>query len=397
MIAQNLQEVFIVSAVRTPIASFRSTFSTLSSIELGSIASCAAIKRANINSDIIEEVITGSVLTAGVGQNVSRQIALKSGVPEYRNAFTVNKVCSSSLKAMHLATQSLMLGTRDVVLVVGVESMSQTPFYLARGENGYGDVKLVDGIQRDGICDALLNQPMGLCAEKTAKDYGFTREDQDNYALKSYERAEKAWTNREFAAEVVEVNVRQRKGSPDLVIKEDEEYKRLIKEKVSILAPAFLKDGTGTITAANASSLNDGAAAIVLASKIGLEQNSTLKPIAKIVAFAESGRLPIDFTIAPVDAVKLLLKQSNMSKDEIARWEVNEAFSVTALAFIQSLDLDPAKVNARGGAIALGHPIGCSGARVVVTLLHQLTAGEYGIAAICNGGGEATAVLIQKM
>nr|CAD2181554.1 unnamed protein product [Meloidogyne enterolobii] len=353
MIAQNLQ-VFIVSAVRTPIASFRSTFSTLSSIELGSIASCAAIKRANINSDIIEEVITGSVLTAGVGQNVSRQIALKSGVPEYRNAFTVNKVCSSSLKAMHLATQSLMLGTRDVVLVVGVESMSQTPFYLARGENGYGDVKLVDGIQRDGICDALLNQPMGLCAEKTAKDYGFTREDQDNYALKSYERAEKAWTNREFAAEVVEVNVRQRKGSPDLVIKEDEEYKRLIKEKVSILAPAFLKDGTGTITAANASSLNDGAAAIVLASKVGLTQNSTLKPIAKIVAFAESGRLPIDFTIAPVDAVKLLLKQSNMSKDEIARWEVNEAFSVTALAFIQSLDLDPAKVNARGGPLPWG-------------------------------------------
>uniref|UniRef100_A0A915P7M4 Acetyl-CoA acetyltransferase n=1 Tax=Meloidogyne floridensis TaxID=298350 RepID=A0A915P7M4_9BILA len=238
---------------------------------------------------------------------------------------------------------------------------------------------------------------MGLCAEKTAKDYGFTREDQDNYALKSYELAEKAWTNREFAAEVVEVNVRQRKGSPDLVIKEDEEYKRLIKEKVSILAPAFLKDGTGTITAANASSLNDGAAAIVLASKIGLTQNSTLKPIAKIVAFAESARLPIDFTIAPVDAVKLLLKQSNMSKDEIARWEVNEAFSVTALAFIQSLDLDPAKVNARGGAVALGHPIGCSGARIVVTLLHQLTAGEYGIAAICNGGGEATAVLIQKM
>uniref|UniRef100_A0A915PEH6 Acetyl-CoA acetyltransferase n=1 Tax=Meloidogyne floridensis TaxID=298350 RepID=A0A915PEH6_9BILA len=380
MIAQNLQEVFIVSAVRTPIASFRSSFSTLSSIELGSVASCAAIKRANINSDIIEEVITGSVLTAGVGQNVSRQIALKSGVPEYRNAFTVNKVCSSSLKAMHLATQSLMLGTRDVVLVVGVESMSQTPFYLARGENGYGDVKL-DGIQRDGICDALLNQPMGLCAEKTAKDYGFTREDQDNYALKSYERAERAWTNSEFSAEVIEVNVRQRKGSPDLVVKEDEEYKRLIKEKVSILAPAFLKDGTGTITAANASSLNDGAAAIVLASKIGLAQNSTLKPIAKIVAFAESARLPVDFTIAPVDAVKLLLKQSNMSKDEIARWEVNEAFSVTALAFIQSLDLDPAKVNARGGAVALGHPIGCSGARIVVTLLHQLTAGEYGIAA----------------
>ncbi|CAK5029706.1 unnamed protein product [Meloidogyne enterolobii] len=396
MIAQNLQ-VFIVSAVRTPIASFRSSFSTLSSIELGSVASCAAIKRANINSDIIEEVITGSVLTAGVGQNVSRQIALKSGVPEYRNAFTVNKVCSSSLKAMHLATQSLMLGTRDVALVVGVESMSQTPFYLARGENGYGDVKLVDGIQRDGICDALLNQPMGLCAEKTAKDYGFSREDQDNYALKSYERAEKAWMNREFAAEVVEVNVRQRKGSPDLVVKEDEEYKRLIKEKVSILAPAFLKDGTGTITAANASSLNDGAAAIVLASKVGLTQNSTLKPIAKIVAFAESARLPVDFTIAPVDAVKLLLKQSNMSKDEIARWEVNEAFSVTALAFIQSLDLDPSKVNSRGGAVALGHPIGCSGARIVVTLLHQLTAGEYGIAAICNGGGEATAVLIQKM
>ena len=392
MAAQNFQDVYIISAVRTPIAAFRSSFASLSSIDLGAVAASAALNRAGIAPEQVEETITGSVLTAGFGQNVSRQIALKSGIPENRNAFTVNKVCSSSLKALIIGTQTVMLGQRGTVLIVGVESMSQTPFYLARGENSYGDIKLVDGIQRDGITDALLNQPMGLCAEKTVKDYGFTREQQDKYALTSYERAAKAWASGEFSAEVVPVSVRQRRG-PDVVVAEDEEYKRVVKEKVPTLAPAFVKDGSGTITAANASSLNDGAAAILLAS--GKAANSSQK-LAKVVAFAESARAPVDFTVAPVDAVQQMLEQSKIGKEQIARWEVNEAFSITAMAFIQALGLDPAKVNARGGAVALGHPIGCSGARIVVTLLHQLKSGEFGVAAICNGGGEATALLIQK-
>jgi len=382
-----------VSACRTPIASFRSSFSTLSVVDLGAIAAKEAIKRAGISPEAIEETVTGAVLTAGCGQNVSRQIALKAGVPETRSAFTVNKVCSSSLKALMLATQSIQLGCRHVTMVVGSESMSQTPFYMARMDPGYGDVKLVDGIPRDGISDAILNEPMGLCAEKTVKDYGFTREVQDEYALRSYERAAHSWENGDFKEEVVPVSVKQKRGA-DVVVAQDEEYKRLLKEKVPTLQPAFIK-GTGTITAANASSLNDGAAALVVMSG-SQAKKAGARPLAKVVAYAESARAPVDFTIAPVDAVKQMLASAHVTKEQIAKWEVNEAFSVTALAFIKDLSLDPQRVNARGGAVALGHPIGCSGARIVVTLVHQLKSGELGVAAICNGGGEATAILVEK-
>lgn len=394
MTALKLEDVYIVSAVRTPIASFRSSFATLSASDLGSIVASAALKKAGINPEQIEETITGCVLTAGLGQNVSRQIALKSGVPENRNAFTVNKVCSSSLKALILGTQTIMLGQRELLLIVGVESMSQAPFYLARGENNYGDIKLLDSIQCDGISDAMLNEPMGLCAEKTVKDYGFTREQQDSYAITSYERVAQAWANGDFQDEIVEVSLKQRRG-PNITVKEDEEYKRLVKEKIPTLTPSFLKDGTGTITAANASSLNDGASALLIASGANVKSKNLIS-LAKIIAYAEAGRAPVDFTIAPVDAVKLLLERTKISKNSVARWEINEAFSVTVLAFIRELGLNPSQVNARGGAVALGHPIGCSGARIVVTLLHQLKPDEYGIAAICNGGGEATAILIQR-
>uniref|UniRef100_A0A183BMR3 Acetyl-CoA acetyltransferase n=1 Tax=Globodera pallida TaxID=36090 RepID=A0A183BMR3_GLOPA len=387
-----LQDVFILSAVRTPIASFRSSFASLSAVELGTVAATEAIQRAGIKPDQVDETVTGCVLTAGAGQNVSRQIALKSGVPEARQAYTVNKVCSSSLKALLLGAQSVQLGQRTVVLVVGVESMSQAPFYLARGDNNYGDIKLLDAIQRDGISDALLNQPMGLCAEKTVAEFGFTREQQDAYALASYARTARAWKDGAFAAEVVPVAVKQRKGGA-VVISEDEEHRRLVPDKVPSLQPAFVKDGTGTITAANASSLNDGAAAIVIAS--GTFPGA--KPLAKVIAYSEAGRAPVDFTVAPVDAAKTLLKVAGITSDRVARWEVNEAFSVTAMAFIQQLGLDPTRVNALGGAVALGHPIGCSGARIVVTLVHQLKPGEFGVAAICNGGGEATAVLVQRV
>jgi len=240
-------------------------------------------------------------------------------------------------------------------MVVGSESMSQAPFYLARSDPGYGDVKLVDGIPRDGISDAILNDPMGLCAEKTVRDYKFTREEQDEYALRSYERTAHSWENGDFKEEVVPVSVKQKRGA-DVVISQDEEYKRLMKEKVPSLQPAFIKNGTGTITAANASSLNDGAAALVVmsgshAKKVGA------KPVAKVVAYTESACAPVDFTIAPVGAVKQLLASAHVTKEQIAKWEVNEAFSVTALAFIKDLGLDPQKVNARGGAVALGHPL----------------------------------------
>jgi len=391
----NVQEVYIVAAVRTPIASFRSSFASLSNVDLGSVVAVEAIKRSGVQAEEVEETVTGAVLTAGCGQNVSRQIALKAGIPDYRLAFTVNKVCSSSLKALILATQSIQLSQRQTVLVVGSESMSQAPFYLARSEHGYGEIKLADSIQRDGISDAILNDPMGLCAEKTCKDYGITRQQQDEYALSSYERVANAWKNGDFKPEVVPVSVKQRRGVPDLVVSEDEEYKRLMREKVPSLPCAFIKDGSGTITAANASSLNDGAAALMVVSG-GQMKSKQLKPLAKVVAYAEAARAPVDFTVAPVDAVKQLLKANGLTKEKIAKWEINEAFSVTALSFIQELGLDRSVVNARGGAVAIGHPIGCSGARIVVSLIHQLKTGEMGVAAICNGGGEATAVLIQK-
>ncbi|CAD5215947.1 unnamed protein product [Bursaphelenchus xylophilus] len=389
------QDVFIASAVRTPVATFRGSFAPLTSVDLGAIAGREALKRAGIAVENVDETVCGSVLTANQGQNVGRQVALKIGIPHEKQAFTVNKVCSSGLKALILATQSVQLGYRDTVLVVGTESMSNTPFYLNRGDHGYGDLKLIDGIQRDGISDAILNDPMGLCAEKSAKEYNCSRQEQDEFALESYSRTAKAWESGDYTAEVVPVNVPQRRGNP-LIVKEDEEYKRLIKEKVPTLPPAFLKDGSGTITAANASSLNDGAASLVVVSK-KIIQGESVKPVAKIVAYAEAGRAPVDFTVAPVNAVEKLLSESGLTKDKISLWEVNEAFSVTALAFIKHFTLDPKTVNARGGAVALGHPIGMSGVRIVVALSHQLKTGQYGVAAICNGGGEATAVLVQKL
>jgi len=389
------KDIFIVSAVRTPIAAFRGSFNALSSVDLGTIVGKEGLKRAGVKPESVEETIAGSVLTAGQGQNVGRQIAIKIGIPDESQAYTVNKVCSSSLKALILATQSIKLGDRNTVLVVGTESMSNSPFYLNRGEHGYGDIKLIDSIQRDGISDAILNDAMGLCAEKTAKEYKCTREEQDAYAIESYNRATESWKNGAFNDEVVPVEIPQRRGSP-VVVKEDEEYKRLLKDKVPTLTPAFLKDGTGTITAANASSLNDGASALVVVSG-QVAKESSLKPLARVVGYAEAGRAPVDFTVAPVNAVEELLKKAGVEKSKVSRWEVNEAFSVTALAFIKHFELDPKTVNARGGAVALGHPIGMSGARIVVTLVHQLKSGEYGVAAICNGGGEATAILIQRL
>ncbi|KAL6736903.1 hypothetical protein Aduo_007205 [Ancylostoma duodenale] len=386
-------QVFILSGVRTPIASFRGSFSTVSAVELAATAARSAIERSGVSSDEIEETFAGCVLSANCGQNVARQVAISVGIPKSSQAVTVNKVCSSSMKALAFAHMSIKTGYRNKVLVAGCENMSQVPFYLSRSEIPYGGTAIIDGLVRDGLEDPTLKLPMGVCAEKSVKDYGISRTSQDEFAIQSYKKASAAWKDGLFAEEVVPVTIKPKRGT-EIVVSEDEEYKKLVEAKVSTLSPVFLKDGSGTVTAANASSLNDGAAAAVVVRGDQIPEGVT--PLAEVVAFSEAGGEPVDFTVAPVWAVQKLLKQANMSVSEIALWEINEAFSVTALAFIKELNLDPTKVNVKGGAVALGHPLGMSGLRIVLSLAHSLPPGAFGIAAICNGGGEAMAVLIRK-
>ncbi|CAD6192187.1 unnamed protein product [Caenorhabditis auriculariae] len=385
------KKVFIVSGVRTPMASFRGSFSKVSAAELGTTAVRAAMERSGLKDSEIEEIIGGCVLSAGQGQNVTRQIALACDFPASVQAVTVNKVCSSSMKALVFAAMSIKCGYRNRIVVVGTENMSQVPFYVPRGELPYGGVTLTDGIAKDGLEDAKEKVPMGVCAEKTAKETQISRAEQDEYAINSYKKAAAAWQTGKFADEVVPVTISQN-GKPGIVVSEDEEFKKLNESKVGSLRTVF--DKNGTITAANASSLNDGAAAAVVVSSESLPQGAT--PLAEVVAFAEAGLPPIDFTLAPVNAVQELLAKSNLSVGDIALWEINEAFSVTVLAFAKELGVDLGRVNVKGGAVALGHPLGMSGIRIVISLAHSLSSGQYGIAAICNGGGEATAVLLRK-
>ncbi|GMR34534.1 hypothetical protein PMAYCL1PPCAC_04729, partial [Pristionchus mayeri] len=382
------KKVFLYSGVRTPIGSFRGSLAGASSVELGATAAREAVKRAGIDASALSEVVVGSVLTAGVGQNVGRQVAIAAGVPQTVPACTINKVCSSSMKALQLAHTAILMGDSAHSLVVGTESMSRVPFYVARGEIPYGGAAMVDGVAKDGLEDAMLHDPMGLCAEKSAKDYGISREESDQYAISSYKKAAEAWTAGKFKNEVIPMSIKGRRGEA-VTVEEDEEYKKLIESKVPSLSPVFLKDGTGTITAANASSLNDGAVAAVISASL------PQPPLAEVVAFAEASGAPVDFTVIPVDAVKKLLEKTGVSVDAISLWEVNEAFSVTALAFIKALGLGASRVNVKGGAVALGHPLGMSGLRVVVSLAHSLERDQLGIAAICNGGGEAVAVLLR--
>ncbi|VDM41482.1 unnamed protein product [Toxocara canis] len=399
------RDVYILSAVRTPIASFRSTLAPLSAVDLGIVVVKEVIDRSKLPASVVEETVVGNVLSAGLGQNIARQISIASGsnlvfcgperIPKTSQCVTVNKVCSSSMKAIIMGAQAIQVGYRNVVVAAGAESMSNAPFYLPRGEIPYGGIQLMDGVQHDGLTDAIENKAMGLCAEKTVKEYEFTREQLDAYAIESYRRAERSWQGKLFEKEVVSVSVPQRRG-PAVVLSEDEEFNRLIVSKVPTLNPAFLKDGSGTITAANASSINDGAAACMLVSgELVLERH--VEPMAKIIGYAEAGVEPVDFTVAPVLAVKQLLSKAGVDAEAIALWEINEAFAVTALAFIKEFRLNSACVNVRGGAVALGHPLGASGARIVVTLLHSLNSGELGVAAICNGGGEASAILVEKL
>ncbi|CAI5442817.1 unnamed protein product [Caenorhabditis angaria] len=387
------KKIFILSGVRTPIASFRGSFANFGAAELGAVAAREAVKRSGVAPAEIEEVIGGCVLAGGLGQNVTRQITLGAGLPVETQAVTINKVCSSSMKALVLAAVEIKAGYRKRVLVVGAENMSQVPFYVQRGEIPYGGLKMVDGIAKDGLEDANEKQPMGLCAEKTVREYGITREQQDAYAIESYKKAANAWKSGQFAQEVIPVTVKGARS--EVVVTEDEEYKKLVESKVSSLRPVFIRDSTGTITAANASSLNDGAVASVVVGEDSIPAG--VQPLAELVAFAEAGREPVDFTVAPVNAVQTLLASTGLQVTDIALWELNEAFSVTALAFIQDLGIDSNLVNVKGGAVAIGHPLGMSGLRIVNSLIYSLAPGQLGIAAICNGGGEATAVLIRKL
>ncbi len=388
--------VYILSAVRTPMGSFLGGLSSISATKLGSIAIKAAVERSGVSVDHIDEVFMGNVLQAGVGQAPARQAALGAGLGQDVPCTTVNKVCASGMKSIMLGAQSILAGDNHVVVVGGMESMSQTPHYVS-GRNGtkFGNITMLDGITKDGLLDVYSNVPMGNCAELCAKEYNITREDQDAFAIESYRRAAAAWDAGKFTDEIVPVPVPQRKGDPVMMAK-DEEFTNVFLDKIPTLRPAFDKEGT--ITAANASTINDGASALVLASE-EMVQKLGLKPLAKIVSYADAAQAPEWFTTAPSIAIPKALDKAGLTTSDVDFWELNEAFSVVGIANTKILGLDPAKVDVNGGAVALGHPLGNSGSRVIVTLLHVLKQnnGKIGGAGICNGGGGASAMIIENI
>ena len=392
-----MKEVVIVSAVRTPIGSFGGSLSTISATKLGSIAIKGAIEKAGIDTNIVDEVFMGNVLQANLGQAPARQSSIFAGLSENVPCTTVNKVCSSGLKSIILASQTIMCGDNDVVVAGGMENMSNVPHYFAKGRYGQklGDMKLVDGMVKDGLTDVYGNVHMGLCAEKCATDNNISREEQDAFAIESYKRSAESWSNGKFKNEVIPVEVPQRRGE-NIIISEDEEYKNVKLEKIPNLRPVFDKEGT--ITAANASTLNDGASALILMS---LEKANELgvKPLAKIISYADAAQEPEWFTTAPSKALPIAISKSGLTKDNIDFYELNEAFSVVGLANMKILDLNPKIVNVNGGAISLGHPLGNSGSRIIVSLINVLKQnnGKIGAAGICNGGGGASAMIIELM
>ena len=392
-----MKEVVIVSAVRTPIGSFGGSLSTISATKLGSIAIKGAIEKAGIDKNIVDEVFMGNVLQANLGQAPARQSAIFAGLSENVPCTTINKVCSSGLKSIMLASQTIMCGDNDVVVAGGMENMSNVPHYFAKGRYGQklGDMKLVDGMVKDGLTDVYGNVHMGLCAEKCATDNNISREEQDAFAIESYKRSAESWENGKFKNEVIPVEVPQRRGE-NIIILEDEEYKNVKLDKIPNLRPVFDKEGT--ITAANASTLNDGASALILMS---LEKANELgvKPLAKIISYADAAQEPEWFTTAPSKALPIAISKSGLTKDNIDFFELNEAFSVVGLANMKILDLNPKIVNVNGGAISLGHPLGNSGSRIIVSLINVLKQnnGKIGAAGICNGGGGASAMIIELM
>lgn len=337
----------------------------------------------------------GNVCSAGMGQAPARQAVIFAGLPKSTICTTVNKVCSSGMKSVMLAAQGLQTGTQDIILAGGMESMSNVPYYLKRGETPYGGMQLTDGIVFDGLTDVYNKFHMGNCAENTAKKLGISRQQQDDYAISSYKRSAASYEAKAFADELVPVAVPQKRGAPPLIFSEDEEYKKVNFEKFTKLGTVFQKEN-GTVTAGNASTLNDGAAAMILMTA-DAAQRLNVKPIARVVGYADGECDPIDFPIAPAVAIPKLLQKTGVKKDDVAMWEINEAFSVVAVANLKLLEIDPAKINIHGGAVSLGHPIGMSGARLVVHLCHALKKGEKGVAAICNGGGGASSIMIEKL
>ncbi len=392
-----MKEVYIVSAVRTPFGSFGGSISGISATKLGAAAIKGALEKAEINPNEVDEVYMGSVLQANLGQAPARQAALFAGLGNNVPCTTINKVCASGMKAVMMAAQSIALGDADVIVAGGMENMSQVPYYLENARYGYklGNGALIDGLVKDGLIDVYNNYHMGIAGELCAKTLDISRQEQDDYAIQSYKRSAQAWADGKFNDEIVPLEVPQKKGEP-LIFREDEEYKNVNFSKIPELKPVFQKDGT--ITAANSSTLNDGAAAIVLMSKEKAEQLG-LKPLAKIISYADAAHEPEWFTTAPSKVLPIALKKAGLNISDIDFFELNEAFAVVALANSKKLNLDPSKVNVNGGAISLGHPLGCSGARIIATLISVLNQnnGKYGAAAICNGGGGASAIVIEKL
>ena len=392
-----MREVVIVSAVRTAMGSFGGVFSNVSATKLGAAAIKGAIEKCGINKDIIDEVFMGNVLQANLGQAPARQAAIDAGLSDNIPCTTINKVCSSGMKSIMLGAQTILCGDNDVVMVGGMENMSSVPHYLSNSRTGQklGDIKALDGLVKDGLTDVYNNKHMGLCAETCAKEMNFSREEQDNFAIESYKRSAKSWQEKRFNDEIVNVEVPQRKGD-NLIINEDEEYKKVILEKIPNLRPVFEKEGT--ITAANASTINDGASALILMSKEKANELN-LKPLAKIISYADSAHEPEWFTTAPSSAVEKAIKKANIKKSDVDYYELNEAFSVVGLANMKLLEIENKKVNVNGGAVSLGHPLGSSGSRIVVTLINVLKQnnGSIGVAGICNGGGGASAIVIELM
>ncbi|MBT8252546.1 MAG: acetyl-CoA C-acyltransferase [Flavobacteriaceae bacterium] len=389
------RDVVIVSAVRTPIGSFLGQLSTIPAPRLGAIAIKGALDRIGLKPDTVQEVLMGHVVQAGSGQAPARQAAIYAGIPDTVPCTTVNKVCASGMKAVMQAAQSIALGDNDIIVAGGMENMSLIPhYYHARSATKFGPVKMEDGMQKDGLVDVYDQQAMGVCADACAQEYKFSREDQDAFAIQSYKRSAEAWNAGRYDEEVVPVDVPQRRGEP-VRVERDEEYTNVKIEKIPNLRPAFTTDGT--VTAANASTINDGAAALVLMSREKADSLG-LEPLATIKSYADAAQEPKWFTTAPAKALPKALDKAGLSIDDVDFFEFNEAFSVVGLANMKLLGLTDDKVNVNGGAVSLGHPLGCSGARILVTLIHVLKQknANLGAAAICNGGGGASAMVIRR-
>ena len=391
-----MEEVYIVSTARTPIGRFGGMLSEFSAIELGAMAIQGALKKANVGAEKVQEVFLGNVISANLGQAPARQTALKAGIGNNIPCTIINKVCASGMKSIMIGAQSIMLGTNDVVVAGGIESMSNIPYYIPKARFGYkyGNAELIDGLQQDGLWEVYHQFAMGNCADHTAKEMKISREEQDTFAIGSYKKAQEATRNGYLKKEIVPVEIPQRKGEP-LIMEEDEEINYVNFDKIPQLKPVFSKEGT--VTAANASTINDGASAVVLASKKFVEEQK-LKPIARILGFADAAQEPLWFTTTPSLAIPKALQMAKVAQEDVDYYEINEAFAVVVIANNRLLDLDPEKVNVFGGAVSIGHPIGCSGARITGTLANVLTekGGQIGVAGICNGGGGASAIVLEK-